>query len=112
MAFDEDLANRVRRILRKIDGVSEKKMFGGLCFLINGNMALGISREDLMIRVRPETYEKLLAQPNVRKMDFTGKPLKGFLYVGAKGRDTDRALRKWVSKSVDFAMSLPPKPKK
>jgi len=112
MGFDQNLADRVRRILGKINGVSEKKMFGGLCFLVNGNMALGLVNEDLMIRVRPESYEKMLAQPNVRKMDFTGKPLKGFLYVGAKGTDSDKDLKKWVSKGIEFAMSLPPKDKK
>jgi len=112
MAFDEDLANRVRKILAKVDGVSEKKMFGGLCFLINGNMALGLANDDLMIRVGPESYEKMLAKPNVRKMDFTGKPLKGFLYVGTKGTDSDKDLKKWVSRSIEFAMSLPPKDKK
>ena len=112
MGFDQDLADRVRRVLEKIDGVSEKKMFGGLCFLVNGNMALGLVNEDLMIRIGPESYEKMLAQPNVRKMDFTGKPLKGFLYVGAKGTDSDKDLKKWVSKGIEFAMSLPPKKRK
>ncbi len=112
MAFDEYLAGRVRKILARIDGVTEKKMFGGLCFLVNGNMALGLVNDDLMIRVGPNSYEKLLAQPNVRKMDFTGKPLKGFLYVGAKGTDSDKDLKKWVSKGIEFAMSLPAKDKK
>ena len=112
MAYDESLANRVRKMLEKTGGVSEKKMFGGLCFLVNGNMALGLVNEDLMIRVKPESYEKMLAQPNVRKMDFTGKPLKGFLYVGGKGTDTDKDLKKWVSRSIDFAMTLPSKEKK
>jgi TfoX/Sxy family transcriptional regulator of competence genes len=111
MAFDEDLAERVRRILAKIDGVTEKKMFGGLCFLINGNMALGLVNRDLMMRVGPDAYEKLLTQPHVRKMDFTGKSLKGFLYVGPKGTDSDKDLKKWVSKGIDFARSLPPKDK-
>jgi TfoX/Sxy family transcriptional regulator of competence genes len=112
MPFDEKLANRVRRILEKVEGLSEKKMFGGLCFLINGNMALGLVNEDLMIRVEPESYDKLLSQPNVRKMDFTGRPLKGFLYIGAKGTESDKDLRKWVLKSVEFALSQPAKNKK
>jgi TfoX/Sxy family transcriptional regulator of competence genes len=112
MGFDQDLADRVRRILGRIEGVSEKKMFGGLCFLVNGNMALGLENENLMIRVGQESYEKMLAQPNVRKMDFTGKPLKGFLYVGAKGTASDKDLKKWVSIGIGFAMSLPPKSKK
>lgn len=112
MPFDEVLANRVRKILAKIDGVSEKKMFGGLCFLVNGNMALGLVNDDLMIRVGPESYEQMLAQPNVRIMDFTGKPLKGFLYVGVKGTGSDKDLKKWVSKGIEFAMRLPAKDKK
>jgi TfoX/Sxy family transcriptional regulator of competence genes len=87
-------------------------MFGRLCFLVNGNMALGLVNDDLMIRVGPNSYEKLLAQLNVRKMDFTGKPLKGFLYIGSKGTDSDKDLRKWVSKGIEFAMSLPVKDKK
>jgi len=112
MPFDEKLANRIRKILVGFDGVSEKKMFGGLCFLVNGNMAFGLVNDDLMIRVGPESYENMLAQPNVRKMDFTGKPLKGFLYVGTKGTDTDKDLRNWVSKGIEFAKSLPAKDKK
>jgi len=112
MPFDEKLANRVRRILGTFDAVSEKKMFGGLCFLVNGNMAFGLVNDDLMIRVGPESYEKMLEQPNVRKMDFTGKPLKGFLYVDTKGTGSDKDLRKWVSKGIEFARSLPAKDKK
>ena len=112
MPVDDNLANRVRKILEKTEGLSEKKMFGGLCFLINGNMALGLVNEDLMIRVKPDSYEKMLSQPHVRKMDFTGKALKGFLYIATKGTESDKDLRKWVLKGVEFAMSLPAKIKK
>jgi TfoX/Sxy family transcriptional regulator of competence genes len=112
MPIDENLVIRIRKILAKVDGVSEKKMFGGLCFLVNGNMALGLVKDDLMVRVGPDSYEKLLAQTYVRKMDFTGKPLKGFLYVAAKGTDSGKDLKKWVSKGIEFAMSLPSKDKK
>jgi TfoX/Sxy family transcriptional regulator of competence genes len=111
MPFDDKLANRIRTILGKMDGLSEKKMFGGLCFLLNGNMALGLVNEDLMIRVRPDSYETMLSQPHVRKMDFTGKPLKGFLYIDAKGTGSEKDLRKWVLKGVEFAKSLPAKGK-
>jgi TfoX/Sxy family transcriptional regulator of competence genes len=111
MPFDDKLAGRVRKILEKIDGLSEKKMFGGICFLVNGHMALGLVNEDLMIRVKPDSYEKMLSQPHVRKMDFTGKPLKGFLYVGAKGTESEKDLRKWVLKGAKFALSLPAKKK-
>jgi TfoX/Sxy family transcriptional regulator of competence genes len=112
MPFDDTLAHRVRTILEKIEGLSEKKMFGGLCFLVKGHMALGLVNEDLMIRVRPDSYEKTLSQPHVRKMDFTGKPLKGFLYIDAKGTESEKDLRKWVLKGVEFARSLPAKNKK
>ena len=112
MPFDDKLAIRVRKILEKIEGLSEKKMFGGICFLVNGNMALGLVNNDLMIRVKPDDSEKLLSLPHVRKMDFTGRPLKGFLYIGAKGTESDKDLRKWVMKSIDFALSLPGKGKK
>jgi hypothetical protein len=112
MPYDDKLANRVRKILEKIDGLSEKKMFGGICFLINGNMALGLVNDDLMIRVGSDSYEKILSQPHVRKMDFTGKPLKGFLYVGPKGTESDNYLKKWVLIGVEFAISLPAKNKK
>ena len=111
MPFDDKLANRVRKILVKIEGLSEKKMFGGICFLVNGNMALGLVHDDLMIRVKPEDSEKLLSLPHVRKMDFTGRLLKGFLYIGAKGTESDKALRKWVMKGIEFALSLPAKGK-
>jgi len=111
MPFDDKLANRVRKILEKIEGFSEKKMFGGICFLVNGHMALGLVNNDLMIRVKPDDIEKLLSLPHVRKMDFTGRPLKGFLYIGAKGTKSDKALRKWVLKSVKFVLSLPAKKK-
>ncbi len=112
MSFDDELAIRVRKILEKVEGLSEKKMFGGLCFLVNGNMALGLVNDDLMIRMEPDSSEKMLYQPYVRKMDFTGKPLKGFLYVGEKGTESDKDLRKWVMKGVEFAISLPVKKKK
>ncbi len=112
MPFDDKLAFRVWKILKKIEGLSEKKMFGGICFLVNGNMALGLVNEDLMIRVGSDSYEKMLSQPYVRKMDFTGKPLKGFLYVGPNGTQSDKDLRKWVLSGVEFALSLPAKNKK
>lgn len=111
MPFDDKLANRVRKILEKTEGLSEKKMFGGICFLVNGNMALGLVNNDLMIRVKPDDSEKLLSSPHVRKMDFTGRPLKGYLYIGAKGTESDKDLRKWVMKGIEFALSLPARKK-
>jgi TfoX/Sxy family transcriptional regulator of competence genes len=109
MAVDEKLAGRVRALLGCAGGVTEKKMFGGLCFLVNGNMALGLVNDDLMIRTDPASYEKWLALPHVRKMDFTGKPLKGFLYIGKGATTLDRDLRAWVSRGIEFGSSLPSK---
>jgi hypothetical protein len=107
--FDEDLAGRTRAALGEVAGVTEIKMFGGLCFTVHGNMAVGVTGNDLMVRLAPEDGEAALAQPGVRPMDFTGKPMKGFVFVGAEGVRTDRILKRWVDMGVSFASSLPPK---
>lgn len=114
MAYDERLAARARRALNRPelgceDGLVEKKMFGGLAFLINGNMACGVVRDEMMIRVGPEHHEEALAQPYARPMDFTGRPLKGFVYVEREGTETDDALEGWIGRGVSFARSLPAK---
>ena len=109
MAYNQKLAERVRKILGRRRGYSEIRMFGGLCFTLKGNMCCGVEKNRLMIRVGPERYEEALAQPHARPMDFTGRPLKGFLFVGPGGYKTGPSLRKWVSMSADFASSLPPK---
>jgi TfoX/Sxy family transcriptional regulator of competence genes len=109
MAFDEGLADRARAALGDVRGVTEIRMFGGLCFTVRGNMAVGVTGGELMVRLAPEDGEAALAQSGVRPMDFTGKPMKGFIYVAAQGVKTDRMLKKWVSQGVAFASSLPPK---
>ena len=109
MAFDEDLAARTRAALGDVRGVTEIRMFGGLCFTVHGNMAVGVTGDDLMVRLPPEDGEAALAQPGVRPMDFTGKPMKGFVYVGPQGLKTERMLIGWVSRGVAFAATLPPK---
>lgn len=108
-SYDEDLAIRTRIALRRRSDVSERKMFGGLCFLVGGNMACGIIKRELMVRVGPDGYEDALAQPHARPMDFTGTPLRGMVYVGTRGISTDPALAAWVDRAVRFAGSLPPK---
>jgi len=108
VAYDEGLAQRVREVLDR-PGVTEKKMFGGLCFLVNGNMAAGIVGEELMLRVGPDRYAEALARPHAREMDFTGRALKGMVYVAAAGVEDDGALARWVAMGADFAGSLPPK---
>ncbi len=109
MAYDQQLAEHIRKLLARQDGVSEKKMFGGISFLLRGNMCCGVVGDDLVVRVGPDGYEDALAQPHARPMDFTGRPLKGLVYVGPGGSSGDDALRAWVKRGVDFAASLPPK---
>jgi TfoX/Sxy family transcriptional regulator of competence genes len=109
MAYDEVLGARVRALLGKTPGVEERKMFGGLCFMVNGNMACGITQEDLMVRVGPEAYEASLARPEAREMDFTGRSLRGMVYVATDSIAADFDLAEWVERGADFACSLPAK---
>jgi hypothetical protein len=109
MAYDETLAARVRNILSPASGLSEKKMFGGLCFLIHGNMCCGVLKNELVLRVEPEQAQELLHRAHTRPMDFTGRPMKGFVFVEAGGLGTDRQLCDWVSIARSFSQSLPRK---
>ena len=107
--FDETLAERVRVAIGPRPDVVERKMFGGLAFMIGGNMACGIAKNELMLRVGPDAWQDALEKPHTRPMDFTGRPLKGMVYVTHDGIDTDRKLKKWIARGVDFASSLPAK---
>lgn len=109
MAYDEGLAQRIRETLAESDGTVEKKMFGGLAFMLHGNMCIGVSGDDLMVRVGPEAYAEALAQPHARQMDFTGKPLRGFVYVDPLGIESDEDLEAWIERGTRFARSLPAK---
>jgi len=109
MAFDEKLADRVRRQVGKRGGLSEKKMFGGLAFLVHGNMSCGIHGSELIVRIDPETTESALSEPGTRIFDMTGRPMKGWLLVGAAGLKDETALAKWVRRGLDYAASLPKK---
>jgi TfoX/Sxy family transcriptional regulator of competence genes len=111
VAYDEGLAQRVREAVGEAGDGEEKKMFGGLCVLLGGNMALGIVGDELMVRVGPEAYAEALALPGAREMDFTGRSLKGFVYVSADVLAEDGTLAEWVRRGVTFARSLPPKPR-
>ena len=93
MAYDETLAARVREILSSVAGFSEKKMFGGLCFLIHGNMCCGVLKDELVLRLDPARTQELLTRPHTRPMDFTGRPMKGFVFIQGGGLRTDRQLR-------------------
>lgn len=109
MAYDEGLAERLRDILNEQPGVTEKKMFGGLAFLCQGHMFCGIVGDDLMVRVGAERYEQALLEPYTRAMDFTGRPMKGYVYVEPAGFEADEALETWTNQGLEFVLSLPPK---
>lgn len=109
MAYDEELAARVRDVLALEPDLAERKMFGGLAFMLRGNMCCGIVGDDLLVRVGADGHADALAQPHVREMDFTGRPMKGMVYVGRAGLAADGDLRGWVMRGVGIARSLPPK---
>ena len=109
MAYDEQLADRVRGLLTTFDGVAERKMFGGLAYLLRGNMCCGVVGEELMVRVGRDSYEAALSEPHAREMDFTGRPLRGFVYVSASGVISNGDLRAWVERGARHAESLPAK---
>ena len=107
MAYDEQLAARVRTALKGQRSLVEKKMFGGLAYLSHGKMFAGILKEDLVVRVGPHGHEAALKQPHTRPMDFTGKPMKGYVYVSPRGIKTAGQLRAWLRKGLDFVITLP-----
>jgi TfoX/Sxy family transcriptional regulator of competence genes len=107
MAYDEDLADRIRELIAAQPGVEEKRMFGGLAFLINGNMSVAVSaRGGLMVRVPPDETEKLLAREHVEPMVMAGRETRGWLRVALDGVKTKRQLQSWVTRGVEYAKSL------
>ena len=109
MAYNEELAFRVRKAFGDREGLTERKMFGGLGFMLNGNMCCGIVSDDLMVRVGADNHQDALAQPHARPMDFTGRPMKGFVFVGLQGLQDEGALKQWLERGAAFAQSLPKK---
>jgi len=109
MPFDEQLANRIRKLMMRRSGIAERKMFGGLCFTSNGHMCCGVIHQNLMVRIGPKRYAEALLQSHVREMDFTGRPLKGYIYVDPKGYKSDDSLKHWIKAGLQFVSSLPPK---
>ena len=109
MSYDEGLAERIREALLEYRGVSEKKMFGGLAFMNRGYMFIGILGEVVMARVGPESYAEALSKPHVREMDFTGRPMKGYVFVDPPGFERESDLSAWVERCHRFIQSLPPK---
>ncbi|HKC14247.1 MAG TPA: TfoX/Sxy family protein [Vicinamibacteria bacterium] len=109
MAYDNKTADRVRRILSRRRDVVEKRMVGGLCFMVRGSMCCGVTSTALMVRVGPEAREWALAQPHVRPMKFAGRSLAGFVCVDPAGFRTETALASWVQRGIDFVTALPAK---
>ena len=110
MAYDEELANRVREVVQGEPGLTEKRMFGGLAFLINGNMAVSASgKGGLLLRVDPAKSEPLVSEPEVGRFEMRGREMDGWLRVDATAVESDRELRRWVRIGVAYARSLPPK---
>jgi TfoX/Sxy family transcriptional regulator of competence genes len=108
MAYDEKLADRIRAALGPDADVTEKKMFGGLAFLRRGKMFVGIADDKLMVRVGPERYDESLARPHARPMDFTGRPMNGYIFVEAPGCRTTRSVKPWVEQAFAFVATVKP----
>jgi len=109
MAYDDAVVERVRSVLKRRKGISERKMFGGMAFMLNGNMVCGVNKKDLVLRLGEERAAQALKEPNTREMDFTGKVLKSMVYVSPAGYKSDDQLKAWVKRAFDFAKTLPAK---
>jgi hypothetical protein len=109
MAYSEELAARIRDVVGGREGVSERKMFGGIAWMLHGNMACGTLGEDLMVRLAADDAQSALGEPHVGPMDFTGRPMRGFVRVSGEGIAEDAELARWVDAGAAFASSLPPK---
>jgi TfoX/Sxy family transcriptional regulator of competence genes len=109
VAFDDALAARVREVLAENADISERQMFGGIAFLLSGNMAVGVNKDDLMVRIDPDDQDEVLAHAGVRPFDMTGRPMKGWILVAPEATAEDSDLAQWITRGVDFAGSLPPK---
>jgi TfoX/Sxy family transcriptional regulator of competence genes len=106
MAFNEALAERIRQRLVRRKNIEERKMFGGICFLLNGNMLVGVWKEFLIARLSPDQGDDAVREPHVRKMDITGKPMKGWIMVEPDGVEDDDQLKKWIQRAVKYVATL------
>ena len=109
MAFDETLAGRIRDALARQRGVQEKKMFGGVGFLLNGNMLVGVWKNSLIVRLGEDDHEAALSEPHVREFDITGRPMKGWILVEAEGVAEDEEVKAWIKRATKFVKTLPAK---
>jgi TfoX/Sxy family transcriptional regulator of competence genes len=109
MAFEEEVAQRVRDVLGERADLVERKMFGGVAFMVQGNMAVGVLEDRLIVRVGVDDYERAIMEPHTRLFDLTGRPMTGWVMVVPEGYASDDDLRAWVEQGLDFALTLPPK---
>jgi TfoX/Sxy family transcriptional regulator of competence genes len=105
MAFDEKLVNRIRESLIDVKKVEEKNMFGGVCFMVDDKMCMGVVKDEMMCRIDPKMDEIVLEKQGCRQMDFTGKPMKGYVFVSSEGMKTRKAFEYWVSLCLEFNTS-------
>jgi hypothetical protein len=112
MAYDRSLATRVRELVAGRRGVTEKAMFGGLAFLLDGKMFCGVLGNELLARIGPDAHDAAMAKPHVRIMDYTGRPMRGYVFVGPAAISTNAQLERWVSDCEAHAATLPDKPRK
>jgi len=110
MAYDEGLAQRIRELLEDDPRITEKKMFGGVAFLANGKMAAGIIEDELMVHVGPDAHDEAIARPHARMMDFTGRPMRGFVQIAPAGFEDDADLLAWLERGVAYAETQARKP--
>ena len=109
MTFNELTASNIRSAIKNTPGFSERNMFGGISFILKGNMCCGVIEDRLVVRVGPAAYEAALQEPHARPMDFTGRPLSGFVYVEPAGYESPRALQTWINRGLEFVLTLPSK---
>ena len=109
MPYSKSLAARIRQALAGTGGIVDKKMFGGVAFLLHGNMLVAVWNDSLIVRLRPEEGENALSEPHVRQFDITGRPMKGWVMVEPDGLDSDAQLRDWIERALNFVRTLPAK---
>lgn len=102
MAYNEKLVDRIRETLVDLNGVEEKHMFGGVCFMVNGKMCVGVVKEEMMCRIDPEREEEAWSKKGCRQMDFTGRPMKGYVFIAEEGMKSKKDLEYWVQLCLDF----------
>ena len=109
MPYDAELADRIREVLERRRGITERKMFGGICFMANGHMCCGVAGDELMLRLGNKGAAQALEDRHARPMDFTGRPMRSMVFLDPAGVRSDGALKSWVDRALGFARSLPPR---